>query len=85
MRANKQFAPGGKTKTLHADQNYDEGEIEDRPEYVFKNGARYTGQWKGQDRHGKGEQIWQDGARYKGDWRYNKAHGEGTFWHVHGD
>jgi len=55
LRANKQFAPGGKTKTLHADQNYDEGEIEDRPEYVFKNGARYTGQWKGQDRHGKGE------------------------------
>ena len=49
--------------------------VEERPEYVFKNGAKYRGQWKGEHRHGRGEQIWQDGARYEGDWRYNKAHG----------
>ena len=28
--------------------------VEDRPEYEFKNGAKYTGQWKGEDRHGHG-------------------------------
>lgn len=28
--------------------------IEDRPEVVFKNGARYLGQWKGSKKHGYG-------------------------------
>lgn len=69
---------------LEAGQSYD-AQVESRPEYVFKNGAKYLGQWKGQDRHGSGTQVWQDGARYEGDWRFNKAHGQGTFWHVHGD
>ena len=39
---------------LEAGKNYSADEVEDRPEYVFKNGAKYLGQWKGQDRHGKG-------------------------------
>jgi hypothetical protein len=59
--------------------------VEDRQEYVFKNGARYVGQWKGDMRHGYGEQTWADGAKYAGDWRFNKAHGKGTFWHITGD
>jgi hypothetical protein len=28
--------------------------LEDRPEFVFKNGAVYKGQWKGSVRHGYG-------------------------------
>ena len=40
------------------------GQIEYRDEFKFKNGAVYKGQWKGQMRHGQGEQIWPDGARY---------------------
>ena len=28
--------------------------VEERPEYTFKNGAKYLGQWKGDMRHGKG-------------------------------
>ena len=59
--------------------------VEDREEYVLKNGAKYRGQWKGDCRHGYGEQTWADGARYAGDWRFNKAHGKGIFWHVTGD
>ena len=59
--------------------------VEDRSEHTFKNGAKYKGQWKGEMRHGYGEQTWADGAKYAGDWRLNKAHGKGTFWHVTGD
>jgi len=76
---------GSSNFKLEANKTYDAGEVEDRPEFIFKNGAKYIGQWKGQDRHGHGTQVWQDGARYEGDWRFNKAHGQGTFWHVHGD
>ena len=59
--------------------------VEERPEYIFSNGARYKGQWKEDMRHGYGMQIWADGARYEGYWKENKAHGQGTFWHVDGD
>lgn len=34
--------------------NTGNGKIEDRPEFQFKNGARYLGQWMGNDRHGRG-------------------------------
>ena len=39
-------------------------DCEDRPDFVFENGARYKGQWKGNVRHGHGVQIWPDGAKY---------------------
>ena len=63
----------------------EEDGLEERDEYVFKNGARYKGQWKGNVRHGYGTQVWPDGARYEGYWKNNKADGKGTFWHVDGD
>ena len=84
-RLNTATLQGATTKKLIAGQSYDASEVEERPEFEFKNGAKYIGQWKGQDRHGRGIQVWQDGARDIGDWRFNKAHGRGTFWHVHGD
>ena len=64
---------------------FSDEEIVDRPEYTFKNGAIYKGQWKGKIRHGFGKQVWPDGARYEGEWKSNKANGKGTFWHVDGD
>lgn len=63
----------------------DEGQLEERGEIVFKNGAVYQGQWLGDMKHGYGVQVWPDGARYEGYWRYNKACGKGKFWHVDGD
>ena len=59
--------------------------IEERDEFMFENGARYKGQWKGSVRHGYGVQVWPDGAKYEGAWKNNKAHGQGVFWHVYGD
>ena len=59
--------------------------LEDRPVFTFKNGAEYTGQWKGDQRSGFGIQVWPDGAKYEGQWKANKAHGKGIFWHVDGD
>jgi len=34
----------------------------------FKSGAKYTGQWKENMRHGKGTMVWSDGAMYEGEW-----------------
>jgi hypothetical protein len=53
----------------------DNADLQYREEFVFENGAVYKGQWKGDNRHGYGEQIWPDGAKYEGYWKDNKAHG----------
>lgn len=29
-----------------------------REEFIFENGSKYEGQWKGEMRHGKGKQQW---------------------------
>lgn len=52
---------------------------------VLDNGAKYTGQWKQNMRHGYGTQEWKDGATYTGYWKNDKAHGHGVFHHVSGD
>ena len=39
---------------LEEGQNYNDDQVVDRAEHVFKNGAKYIGQWKGDDRHGRG-------------------------------
>jgi len=64
-----------------ADQNVQE----QRPSFVFKSGAVYTGQWKGSMRHGTGAQRWPDGAVYEGNWQNNQADGKGRFIHRTGD
>mmetsp|Transcript_104614 Transcript_104614/g.234892 ORF Transcript_104614/g.234892 Transcript_104614/m.234892 type:complete len:348 (-) Transcript_104614:147-1190(-) len=56
-----------------------------RPLYTFKTGATYLGQWKGNARHGVGEQIWADGARFCGTWNESFAEGLGKFTHADGD
>eukprot|EP00931_Biecheleriopsis_adriatica_P101524 TRINITY_DN76640_c0_g1_i1.p1 TRINITY_DN76640_c0_g1~~TRINITY_DN76640_c0_g1_i1.p1 ORF type:complete len:361 (-),score=80.20 TRINITY_DN76640_c0_g1_i1:79-1110(-) len=56
-----------------------------RPVFTFKTGATYKGQWKGNARHGIGEQIWSDGAKFVGTWKDNFAEGHGLFQHADGD
>jgi len=59
--------------------------IENRPLHIFKSGATYKGQWRGNSRHGKGTQRWPDGAFYQGEWKDSCADGRGYFKHSDGD
>lgn len=45
----------------------------------------YEGQWKGDERSGRGVQQWKDGSIYEGYWRKNVAHGFGRLIHADGD
>jgi len=56
-----------------------------RPLHTFKTGATYLGEWKGNARHGLGEQTWPDGAKFRGHWNLNFAEGPGQFIHADGD
>ena len=40
--------------------------VEWREEITHESKVKYTGEWAGTLRHGKGTQIWPDGARYDG-------------------
>jgi hypothetical protein len=46
---------------------------------------RYQGEFKDDERHGRGTCIFPDGGRYTGDWEAGSAHGEGRFDHANGD
>jgi len=46
---------------------------EQRAEYTYKSGAKYTGEWVGELRDGHGVQVWPDGGRYEGQFREDKA------------
>ena len=41
------IAPGGTVGMKLEEGNTYDAPVEERPEFEFKNGARYTGQWKG--------------------------------------
>lgn len=56
-----------------------------RKPYLYKTGAKYTGEWLGGFRHGFGTMEWPDGASYQGQWLQGKAEGYGRFLHVNGD
>jgi len=51
--------------------------LEKRPEVVLKDGSRYTGHWRGQERHGQGVLVSAEGWRYEGSFEENQAHGAG--------
>jgi len=63
----------------------DSGAQGSRPAHTFKSGSTYTGQWRGNTRHGFGAQTWLDGASYEGEWLGNAAEGLGRFTFVDGD
>lgn len=53
-----------------------------RPEgpgiYLAADRSKYTGHWKGGDRHGFGEQSFALGGSYRGQWQNDVFHGRGT-------
>lgn len=56
-----------------------------RPPHTFETGSTYWGEWKGQDRHGVGQQRWRDGAQYTGQWAKSLADGNGQLEYTDGD
>eukprot|EP00727_Mastigamoeba_balamuthi_P004180 m51a1_g1376 hypothetical protein (1390) ;mRNA; r:435518-441159 len=48
----------------------------------FRNGATYTGEFRGGTMHGRGAYRWPDNVRYEGEFTYNTITGRGTMtWH----
>ena len=45
----------------------------------------YEGEWKNNERNGRGKQQWKDGSIYEGYWKENLAQGYGRLIHADGD
>lgn len=61
------------------------GVREEREEQVFGNGARYVGQWCGDQQDGEGIVTLPDGSQYRGQFVRGMAHGAGSFTTSGGD
>jgi hypothetical protein len=53
-------------ETLIGRDYHPEDDVVLKETFVYKSGAKYTGQWKGGFRHGLGIMEWTDGAKYEG-------------------
>ena len=81
-------------KTKHDNIDYGNGES-----YVgeLSNGKRdgkgtfvcekftFTGEWKDDKMHGKGEIVYKNGEKYVGEWRDNQKYGQGTYYFKNND
>ena len=47
--------------------------------FSWKNGTKYIGEWKNNNRHGFGTYTWVSGSRYVGHYKNDKRHGFGTY------
>jgi len=45
--------------------------------YVWSDGSKYVGYWKGGKEDGKGTYYYSSGAKFKGTWKLGKRHGPG--------
>lgn len=45
----------------------------------YPNGCVYAGQWKGNQRHGKGTMTYINGEVYEGSWEEDQRHGSGVY------
>tara|TARA_R110000772_G_scaffold129517_4_gene237674 strand:- start:2581 stop:3258 length:678 start_codon:yes stop_codon:yes gene_type:complete len=54
-------------------------------EYVWKDGDKYSGNFRKGKRNGKGINEWSDGSRYDGEWLKNKIHGQGIYTNANGE
>ncbi|WMJ75543.1 hypothetical protein RCC89_20620 [Cytophagaceae bacterium ABcell3] len=52
---------------------------------IFETGSIYEGEWKNNQRHGKGFQKFKNGEVYEGDWRNDKREGSGIYTFRNGD
>lgn len=52
---------------------------------MFRNGARYLGDWRCNLKHGIGTFYYPDGSRYEGEWKHNLKHGHGVYTFTNGD
>ncbi len=53
--------------------------------YLWDNGDKYTGGYKGNEKSGYGEKTWACGNKYAGQWENDIRHGHGTFFWTNGD
>eukprot|EP00446_Apocalathium_sp_SHHI-4_P084371 CAMPEP_0177497522 /NCGR_PEP_ID=MMETSP0369-20130122/35091_1 /TAXON_ID=447022 ORGANISM="Scrippsiella hangoei-like, Strain SHHI-4" /NCGR_SAMPLE_ID=MMETSP0369 /ASSEMBLY_ACC=CAM_ASM_000364 /LENGTH=464 /DNA_ID=CAMNT_0018974677 /DNA_START=9 /DNA_END=1403 /DNA_ORIENTATION=- len=75
-----QWAPGGVLASLmNSGVGGEQEDLVECPEMEIENGARYVGQWLGDERHGRGILVTRDGLRYEGHFKHNMAHGRGLF------
>jgi len=52
--------------------------------FLFPNGNKYIGDYKGELMHGKGEFIWTNGNKYNGEFKNGMRHGNGTLTYFDG-
>jgi hypothetical protein len=52
--------------------------------FLFPNGNRFVGDYKGNQMHGKGEFYWTNGNVYKGDFKNGMRHGKGDLIYYNG-
>ena len=66
-----------------------EKEKHSRGEVKYANGDVYRGQWRYEQKHGRGRYTYcegsEEGILYDGKWKHNVKHGEGTFYFTNGD
>ncbi|XP_048202152.1 radial spoke head 1 homolog isoform X2 [Perognathus longimembris pacificus] len=70
---------------LGSEELEEEGENDLGGTYIFKNGARYIGEYVKNKKHGQGTFIYPDGSRYEGDWANDQRHGHGVYYYVNND
>ena len=46
---------------------------------MWPDGTTYDGEWKDNNKHGRGVYKWADGDTYDGDYKDGKKHGRGVF------
>ena len=59
--------------------------VNGRGEYIFANGAIYTGEWKDSKQHGQGTYSFASGAEYVGEYRDGERNGQGIYTYANGD
>ena len=47
--------------------------------------GEYSGEWKNNDKHGRGTFTWANGDKFVGEWSDNERDGQGTYYFASGD
>jgi len=49
------------------------------PGFEHEDGGRYSGQWRGRNKHGAGCYSYPNGDSFEGGWQFNRKHGQGVY------